>query len=403
MTIVSWRTDFRPASFRGVEFYVRRAGSQGGRRGQDHEYPQREEGWAEDLGRQSRRFTLVGFLLGDDHREQAERLRKALEEPGPGTLDHPHMGEVEVVIRTWRLSDADLETGGETVVELQGVEAGGPRAPVASDDTRAQADTAAGGAEAAAADAFAAAWSVLGLPSAVAEAAAIATAAAAERLLGAWGRVLVRAVDPAAAFVRAVARLRDDGPALPAADLASTVRDAGDGFRRAAEPETAAAALAPVASGPAGSVVPAAPAGATSAAARIAANDIALDRLVRRLLLVVWVRVEVARPVASRRDAALRRDALLAAVDAAAEEAAAAGEDDLFAALLALRHHVQRHMAALAGRAAPVIGYSLAAPQPALVAAWRFYGDARREGELADRNAVWHPAFLPAEGERLAR
>lgn len=85
------------ASFRGVTFFVEASEISAGRRVVTHQYPQRDEPFTEDLGRAARVFSLSAFVLGDDCIEQAQALRDAIEQPGPGTLVHPEFGELQVI------------------------------------------------------------------------------------------------------------------------------------------------------------------------------------------------------------------------------------------------------------------------------------------------------------------
>lgn len=85
------------ASFRGVTFFVEASDISAGRRVVTHQYPQRDEPFTEDLGRAARVFSLSAFVLGDDCIEQAQALRDAIEQPGPGTLVHPEFGELQVI------------------------------------------------------------------------------------------------------------------------------------------------------------------------------------------------------------------------------------------------------------------------------------------------------------------
>ena len=85
------------ASFRGVTFFVEASEISAGRRVVTHQYPQRDEPLTEDLGRAARVFSLSAFVLGDDCIEQAQALRDAIEQPGPGTLVHPEFGELQVI------------------------------------------------------------------------------------------------------------------------------------------------------------------------------------------------------------------------------------------------------------------------------------------------------------------
>ncbi len=90
-------------SFRGVAFLIEdEQGINGGRRLVKHEYPLREEGLTEDLGRRLRAYYVRCLVVGDDHIEQAERLIKALEKSGKGVLKHPYFGEVDVLLEDYK-------------------------------------------------------------------------------------------------------------------------------------------------------------------------------------------------------------------------------------------------------------------------------------------------------------
>ena len=83
------------ASFRGVPFHVTKVDLKVGRRTVVHEYPQRDKPYVEDIGRATRRLSFTAFVVGDDYIQQAEKLIGAIETEGPGTLIHPHLGEMK--------------------------------------------------------------------------------------------------------------------------------------------------------------------------------------------------------------------------------------------------------------------------------------------------------------------
>ncbi|CAI0963886.1 Mu-like prophage DNA circulation protein [Serratia liquefaciens] len=95
---MSWIDRLQPASFRGVPFNVEEEEGTFGRRVQTHEYPGRDKPYSEDLGRTTRRFNVSAYLIGDDYFDQRDRLIKAVETPGPGTLVHPFYGEMVICI-----------------------------------------------------------------------------------------------------------------------------------------------------------------------------------------------------------------------------------------------------------------------------------------------------------------
>ena len=93
---MSFFDQLQPASFRGVAFKVLGVDGEFGRRNAVHEYPFRDKGWSEDLGRALRKIEVVGFLIGDDVLQQQESLIAACESPGDGQLVHPAFGTLRV-------------------------------------------------------------------------------------------------------------------------------------------------------------------------------------------------------------------------------------------------------------------------------------------------------------------
>lgn len=128
----------QPASFRGVPFEVEASGITVGRRTVVHEYPQRDRPYVEDMGRATRNITLQCFVVGSDYLEQAQALMHELEEPGPGTLIHPWLGEMEVTITS--VSELQFDQGlGVASVTITATEAGDLELPAvtADEDTEA--------------------------------------------------------------------------------------------------------------------------------------------------------------------------------------------------------------------------------------------------------------------------
>ncbi|WP_433767293.1 DNA circularization protein [Pseudomonas putida] len=94
---MNWRDRLVPASFRGVGFWVDQAKTPVGRKGQLHEYPQRDLPFFEDLGQQARTHDLTAFIVGPDCLEQRDKLLRALEQ-GSGELVHPWLGRLQVKV-----------------------------------------------------------------------------------------------------------------------------------------------------------------------------------------------------------------------------------------------------------------------------------------------------------------
>lgn len=108
---MDWRAKLRKASFRGVEFYVDSTSSPVGRKVQLHEYPKRDIPFAEDMGKVSRTYRFRAFVIGNDCFDQRDKLLKALETEGAGTLVHPWLGTLTVKPGQCTVSHERLEGG----------------------------------------------------------------------------------------------------------------------------------------------------------------------------------------------------------------------------------------------------------------------------------------------------
>ena len=79
-------------SFRGVPFFVESHQYGSGRRIAVHEYPGLDDPYNEDMGRAARSVTLTAYLVGDNAKDQKEKVLQAMETGGSGTLVHPYLG-----------------------------------------------------------------------------------------------------------------------------------------------------------------------------------------------------------------------------------------------------------------------------------------------------------------------
>lgn len=140
----NWRASLRPATWRNISFKVLSSEALSGRRVHLHEYPFRDEPWAEDLGRRSRTLAIKGFLVGDNAADQLQRFQQAAEERGSGELIHPVRGNKTVTLLTCADSDA-WEEGRVIRLALEFVETGERRFPDSLTDGKAEVD---GGAKA---------------------------------------------------------------------------------------------------------------------------------------------------------------------------------------------------------------------------------------------------------------
>lgn len=117
----AWKQNLRAASFRGVPFKTDVAGSTGGRRGVNYEFPKRDDIEDEDMGRRSNRKALSCYVIGEDYVAQAEALEDAFN-AGAGTLILPTLRPKRMRCETYNRTDRRAE-GGWAVFDCIFVEA----------------------------------------------------------------------------------------------------------------------------------------------------------------------------------------------------------------------------------------------------------------------------------------
>jgi prophage DNA circulation protein len=130
----TWINRLQPGSWRGVGFVLDAGETIAGRRVAIHEYPYRDTAWGEDLGKLPRRFNVQAFLVGDDVYAQRDAMVSACEQAGSGTLVHPTMGSVEVVLLEFTVTDR-RERGRVVEVAMQFMLASDVRYPGTSMST----------------------------------------------------------------------------------------------------------------------------------------------------------------------------------------------------------------------------------------------------------------------------
>jgi prophage DNA circulation protein len=109
-----YKEKLRPASFRGVPFGVLESETEGGRRTQVYEFPEKDVPYVEDLGKKARVYNITAFVCGtlvSDYMDQRDNLTDALEQEGPGTLVHPYLGELSLQVMTFRVRETKDDGG----------------------------------------------------------------------------------------------------------------------------------------------------------------------------------------------------------------------------------------------------------------------------------------------------
>jgi len=121
-----WRDRLiRGWSFRGVPFHCEQQSRASGRRNVEHEYPKRDDPYAEDMGRHAIRYTITGYLIGPNYLAEKISLMHALEAPEAGTLVDPLTGSVLMMCERYSVVET-RDKGGYCVFEMSFAEAGVP-------------------------------------------------------------------------------------------------------------------------------------------------------------------------------------------------------------------------------------------------------------------------------------
>jgi prophage DNA circulation protein len=388
---MAWRDTLREASFRGVRFLVESHELEGGRRGETHEYPQRDEPYAEDTGRRARRYELEAFVLGASYTPLRDQLVTALEAAGPGTLVHPYLGTTRVVVRAYRLTES-TQDGGQAKFRITFEEAGRNQYPGGSIATDAavkdQADAAAGGVLAdleRVLDAAAPGWLTNdAVDFLIAGADAIAGAMVGITSIAGDHDALRRALVGFPALASSLA--------LDPAETGATVRSLLVQLRTLpGSPGEAFRALMKVASWKPPESVPE----TTPLRLRQKANRAALTGFVRRSALIEAAVAVTSIEFEAREDAARVREEITAALDEEILTAGAVGDDAGYRELSKLYAAVATDLERRGATLESIQVVRLPASVPALVLAHRLYRDALRDQEIVARNRVRHPSFVP--------
>lgn len=393
-------------SFRGVIFRTVDAEIKVGRRNQVNEYPQRDEPYVDDLGRRARRFVVEAYVIGPNYFAERDAVIAAFETKGSGELIHPRYGARRVSVDGEVSVKESPERGGMARISVTFVEDASNNFPKAEQDTVSKVETTTNAADEATEAAFAEEFSIDGASVLASQAinglkgltatvgGLLATARQVTSVEG-----LATIVGQAGALAGNLAELMRT-PVVLVQSLRSIFAQLVQHVRR---PLQAFAELQSVflANERSPSV-----ALAGSTRARSLANDTARADLQRRLSLtnqarMLAVAISDTSVVATRDQAIALRDALVAQIDTEIEVNDPPIE--VVRTLSAVRTAVVRDVAK---RSELLLQRSIFTPVtvlPALVLAHRIYQDATRADELVDRNAIQHPAFVPARPLEILR
>ena len=427
-TVASFWDQLQSASFRNVPFKVRGGGGQAGRRNAVHEYPFRDIPWVEDLGRQSRKIQIVGFVVGDDVIAQRAKMIDAVEAPGDGELVHPTLGRIKVSVIGFDWEES--EQGRVFAYRFQFVRQGQRVYPSSTSDGAAAVPKAASSTSAAAAAAFvkktqapllagakqsdevaqqASAWAAQALRIGNDATSLIKLAVT---LPGSYGRLLGLASGVTVGeIVPATANLTPQGLVAAAAAARASVASACSALVSAASQigsgntapftdavQVLAKAVLTVSSTPGdalrglSSLAAFTPVSGSDATA--VTRGASADLFRRAAAGALAIAGSEYQPQSSD-DAAAVRGQVLAVLDREITTAGDQFEDDVFTSLRAMRAQAVLDLNSRGASLPNLVTVSVASSLPALALAQRLYRDSTRSDELVARVVPIHPAFMP--------
>ncbi|WP_434721149.1 DNA circularization protein [Pseudomonas syringae pv. actinidiae] len=467
----TWRDSLLPASFRGVGFFIEKAVVPVGRKGQLHEYPQRDEPYFESLGKQAQVHTLTAFIVGRDCFEQRDNLLQALEKDGAGELVHPWQGRMQVQVGQCSVTHT-LTEGGMVRLDLVFYPANPLKFPVSTLNTRRQL---LGASESLLDSALRRYRSVM----AVVDAVRINVQALRSALSGVFATIQRQFAPFMAIYsdVTALVHSLVNAP-LTVSTLFTTFFASFDGDSRRSRRANGSSSVGGAStttgsgssvgggsggssggsSGSSTSISLASSSGSSSGSSDLetvpyrsviseatqqaqAVSGInlvgqgsgldtglaaqAIANLVQDALLVKVAKIVASMPVATtvapltvvpsldqQRVQALQRVDVPVADDvielrdtlsSAIWEASLKADPDHYLALNTLRQALIRHLNAVAASGVRLVDMKVSEPLPALVLAYRRFGDASRSLEIVQRNRLAHPGFVPPGTLKIAQ
>jgi prophage DNA circulation protein len=382
-------SQLRAASFRGKPFSVLDVSADGlARRVHTHEYPGRDEPYSEDLGAQTTGYSFEAFATW----AQRDALVRACQAPGAGPLVHPVYGTVSVRCTSCTVSESTSSLG-VSRFSLTFVRSGSNRFPAATENSGPRIELAAAASRLEMIESFIGHWTS-DVPQWLTDAtvgvveslgAVIGSAASGVAVgsgLGPFSASLASMTGGAAGLVAE--------PTTLASTVSSTIRKLA---ALATDPLSSLRALEGVLSFD--DALPAVTPSTRSRQIQLERRQ-ALTRLVGGSAATEAV-VTIARvALESYEQSAALRERLVALFDPEIDAAADSGEDRVSGALELIRREGIADLKRRGADLARVQTLTLSGSVPAVVLAYRLYGDPDRDAEIVSRNRITHPGYVPA-------
>jgi hypothetical protein len=391
---MSWKDRLRKASWRGIEFEPVSVSFQLGRHVVTHEFPLRDEPFAEDLARKARGITVDGLLVGDDFDLARNKLITAIETQGEGTLVLPTFGRVVMQLSDGSISESKAEQGQATFSLTLG-EAGSRSFPEVETQPATTVATTAVDVNEASANSFDSRFDADGYPDWVVDSAEAAILDSLDLIDGRVGTL------PDAQG----ARLDDTWTVAEETEIIAAIVDLAipvsqEDFTGVASNvlayvglqqrwKTYATAMGLFEDDPASSDI------GSASWDQDVTNRIAINRLYRRACLTgLAVAATTDLEFESRDEAEQIQDLVVGYYDRELAEDDVNDDGELFAALYLGRLAFISWIESVELDLVPLRDYTPSAVKPVLVIAQELYGDATRAEEIIERNAIEHPLFV---------
>lgn len=387
--IQKWKAKLRPASWRKIDFFVDSSTYAGGRRGTDHEFPDRNIPYADDTGRKGKKYDVQAYLVGSEYLSKKNDLIAALEKDGPGELVHPFYGNVRVEARDFTVEER-ADKGGYVRITVKFTEAGSLSFPKVGEDSGFLVSSSAGALSDAAQADFADKFSVANQPQFLLDSAAAKVNSVADDLTKATSGISGSAAGIAelAFTIRNIKATARDIIATPA-KLAQQLDNAFSLLSGALNPSDVLAACKKMFSfGDADAQYNV----STPTRQAEANNSIALNQMTQALAVTYASTAAIDISYTSVEDATTVRDQLGDQLDKLMETTS---NDDVYQALQAHRARVVLAIPPSDQTLAHVSTYTPSNTVPSLIVAYDLYGSVDQEQDIIDRNSIQNPGFIP--------
>lgn len=406
-----WTSSLWPASFNGVPFYVQRSDRSGKRRLVVHEFPFRDAPLIQDMGEGAGKIVVEAYQLSDTVDIQSQGLEAMLKAGGRGMLVLPDIGMVMVRAEEWKpVYDMEkLGYVGWSITFVRDAGAGGITSLAyqvaeifaAADGFGDLAGAVLSDVETAGLPGMVSAKAVAGFQTGVGALSVIAASEVLDASVAASANVKLQQLYSAAITGFASA----DAASALGSSLVEIARAIAEGM----DADAAARALSPLLDQPPTSASPN-PIGAlavsqpwygTVAQQAIARNSIRIAVALRLAALAAYADAICREKFISRPDGINARATMTERLDIALAEATGGELVDVYEAVSALQGQLAAYLSAEITTLAPIVTVTAGFSLPALVWSWRLYADPSRSDEIANRNAVMHPLFMPQQFEAL--